>query len=43
MHIQYFRTLKLIEEFLKENSVIPIQINKYNKGLYERFKVWSLI
>lgn len=41
--IQYFRTLKQIRNFLKENAVIPMQINKYSFGMYSRFKVWSLV
>lgn len=43
LSIQFFRTLKQIKNFLKENSFIPIQINKYDSGCYRRFKVWSII
>jgi len=43
LKIQFFNILKDIKVFLEKNPFIPIQINKFSDGFYEKIKVWSVI
>ena len=43
LKIQFFRTLKDIKVFLEKNPFIPIQINKFSGGCYEKIKGWGFL